>query len=319
VSSEGEQTASLAQTIKVGSYFGLWYALNIGYNIYNKKALNSMALPWIVGTSQMVLGMFIFFPLWLLGIIKTPKVPNEGIKKLLPVGVMHMFGHMFGVISFGAGAISFTHIVKASEPLFTSAMSAIFFQQYFALPVYLTLVPVCAGVALASMHELTFSWLSFSTAMGSNIACALRGVFAKSSMKGGSVGENMDALNLYNVLTIISAILLIPLAAIIEGPTVKSVWKAAVAKGVDPKTWMIQSALSGVYYYLYNAVAFLALESVHPITHAVGNTIKRVVIIITSMIVFKTAMTPLGTAGSAVAIGGVLLYSLAKNYFEKKK
>jgi solute carrier family 35 protein E1 len=58
------------------------------------------------------------------------------------------------------------------------------------------------------------------------------------------------------------------------------------------------------------------LDQVAPVTHALGNTIKRVVIILTSVIVFGTTMTTQGAIGSAIAIGGVLLYSLAKNKFK---
>jgi solute carrier family 35 protein E1 len=38
---------------------------------------------------------------------------------------------------------------------------------------------------------------------------------------------------------------------------------------------------------------------------------KRVVIIITAIVVFGTPVTPLGVAGSSIAILGTLLYSLA--------
>jgi Triose-phosphate Transporter family len=40
--------------------------------------------------------------------------------------------------------------------------------------VYVTLLPIVAGVAIASMTELTFSWVSFLNAMGSNTAFSLR-------------------------------------------------------------------------------------------------------------------------------------------------
>ena len=56
----------------------------------------------------------------------------------------------------------------------------------------------------------------------------------------------------------------------------------------------------------------LALNNVHPVTHAVANTIKRVVILLACVIFFQTPMTPLCTAGSAIAILGGYLYSLAK-------
>jgi solute carrier family 35 protein E1 len=56
----------------------------------------------------------------------------------------------------------------------------------------------------------------------------------------------------------------------------------------------------------------LALSSVHPVTHAVANTVKRIAVILISLLVFRNPLTLSGAAGSAVAIGGVLLYSLAK-------
>ena len=71
----------------------------------------------------------------------------------------------------------------------------------------------------------------------------------------------------------------------------------------------------GLSFYTYNEVAFYTLDAVHPITHAVGNTIKRVVIIIASVIAFNTPISRLGVIGSSIAITGTLLYSLAKNKY----
>jgi solute carrier family 35, member E1 len=59
-------------------------------------------------------------------------------------------------------------------------------------------------------------------------------------------------------------------------------------------------------------VAFLALDAVHPVTHAVGNTLKRVFVIVSSVVLFKTPVTNQGIIGSAIAIIGVLIYSLVK-------
>lgn len=61
---------------------------------------------------------------------------------------------------------------------------------------------------------------------------------------------------------------------------------------------------------------YLALESVHPTTLAVGNTMKRVFIVVASLIVFKTPISKLGMVGSAIAVGGVLVYSLTKQHYD---
>jgi solute carrier family 35 protein E1 len=62
-----------------------------------------------------------------------------------------------------------------------------------------------------------------------------------------------------------------------------------------------------------------SFSQVNPVTHAVGNTIKRVVIIVASVIAFKTPMSKGSIIGSSVAIAGTLLYSLAMNASKSKK
>jgi hypothetical protein len=60
-------------------------------------------------------------------------------------------------------------------------------------------------------------------------------------------------------------------------------------------------------------------QQVNPVTHAVGNTIKRVVIIVASVIAFKTPMSTGSIIGSSIAIAGTLMYSLAMNGAKEKK
>merc|ERR1719410_3262051 len=150
--------------------------------------------------------------------------------------------------------------------------------------------------------------------MGSNLGSASRAVYSKKVMKG-DIGENMDSANVYAVLTIMATFMLIPIAFAIEGPS--AMLKGfQVAKAKGGMQFLMSMLYSGFFYYMYNEVAFLALGKLDPVSHAVSNTMKRVVIIITSVIVFRTAVTPLGVAGSGIAIAGTLLYSLAKNKFK---
>ncbi|CAM9809152.1 unnamed protein product [Chrysoparadoxa australica] len=251
------------------------------------------------------------------GLRKAPKLTGENIKNLSPIAFCHMMSHVCAVIGLGAGAVSFVHVVKALEPLFTALMSAIFVGQILPLPVYAALLPVIGGVVLASLKERNFSWVAFGGAMGSNLAAASRGVLAKTSMDK-PMGENMSAANLYGVLTILATIGLAPVAAIAEGAKFTSLWDDAIKAGVTGNEILKGSVLSGLFFYLYNEVAFLALSQVHPVTHAVGNTFKRVFVIVASVFVFKTEMTPLAITGSAIAILGVLVYSLVREHYANK-
>ena len=63
---------------------------------------------------------------------------------------------------------------------------------------------------------------------------------------------------------------------------------------------------------LNNEVMYMCLARVNPVTLAVGNTVKRVVIIAAAMVVLGEAMEPVAMIGTTVAIAGVLLYSILK-------
>ena len=88
---------------------------------------------------------------------------------------------------------------------------------------------------------------------------------------------------------------------------------AAISKGVSPNDLLFRIAGSGLAFYLYNEVSMYTLDSVHPITHAVGNTIKRVILILYSVLRFGSTLNLQGKLGSAIAIAGVFAYSVAKS------
>eukprot|EP00415_Alexandrium_ostenfeldii_P004240 UN4240 len=75
---------------------------------------------------------------------------------------------------------------------------------------------------------------------------------------------------------------------------------------------------SGFHFFMYQMSSFWVLSCVQPITHSVLNTLKRVVIIIVSILVFRNPVTAQSAAGTGIAIAGVLIYSLTKSYFSKK-
>jgi len=317
---EPEKKSALMDTLQTGTYFALWYFFNIGYNIYNKQALNVLDFPWTVATIQMATGIAYFAPLWVLGIRKAPKLSTDDLKTLFPIALCHTGVHVGAVIALGAGAVSFAHIVKASEPVVTCVLNAIFLGQILSPTVYATLLPIIGGVGIASMKELSFTWLALGSAMLSNVSSSARGVLSKKTMSGKKIGENLDAQNLYAVLTAMSTVILIPMMLAMEGTSFFGAFKKLVASGdFTNKSLITLLALGGATYYAYNEVAFLALGKVNPVTHAVGNTIKRVVIIVASVIAFKTPMSTGSIIGSSIAILGTLLYSLAMNAEKGKK
>mmetsp|Transcript_24910 Transcript_24910/g.54331 ORF Transcript_24910/g.54331 Transcript_24910/m.54331 type:complete len:395 (+) Transcript_24910:156-1340(+) len=317
---EDKSASGAKDAIITGGYFALWYLFNIGYNIYNKQALNVLDYPWTIATIQMAVGIPYFVALWALGIRKAPKLSMSDLKTLFPVALCHTGVHVGAVIALGAGAVSFAHIVKASEPVVTCLLNFVLLGEVLPTKVYMTLLPIIGGVGIASMKELSFTWLALAAAMLSNVSSSARGVLSKKTMSGKQIGENLDAPNLYSVLTAMSTVILIPLMLAMEGTGFFGAFSKVVESGeYTKKSLSTLLALSGATYYAYNEVAFQALGRVNPVTHAVGNTIKRVVIIVASVIAFKTPMSTGSIIGSSIAIAGTLMYSLAMNGAKKKK
>jgi hypothetical protein len=62
-------------------------------------------------------------------------------------------------------------------------------------------------------------------------------------------------------------------------------------------------------------------QGISPVTFSVGNTMKRVAVVVSSVMFFRNPVAPLNWAGSFIAIAGTYLYSLAtdKAAAEKKK
>lgn len=330
-------------------YLSLWYFLSAVYNIYNKKALNCLALPWFVATVQMGTGLSLFIPLWF---FKLRELPASNFSELLEVAgfmksvaLYQTLTHVSGVIALSSGVVSFTQVVKASEPVFTAGISAIFLREYLPWQVYMTLIPVCIGVAIASTSELSFSWYCLAAGIVANIFGAARGVFGKTQMCGEtSCLEQLSPENYYAILTILSFIMLIPVTAFLEGKQISAVLRSSmhyikkffsshefISSNVVKHSLsesltsqmrfqgLLYSLGSGVLFYLYNEVSFRTLNKVHPVTHAVSNTVKRVVIILSSVMAFNNKMTSAGIFGTCLAISGVFLYSISQDMYKPRK
>eukprot|EP00930_Biecheleria_cincta_P005458 TRINITY_DN10638_c0_g1_i1.p1 TRINITY_DN10638_c0_g1~~TRINITY_DN10638_c0_g1_i1.p1 ORF type:complete len:458 (+),score=96.32 TRINITY_DN10638_c0_g1_i1:79-1374(+) len=319
---EPAKEKTLWDKVKLPVYACLWYFFNVQYNITNKRLLNTIAAPWAISWIQLAAGIPIALLMWSTGFVQKPKVTKDDILKLAPVGAAFAGGQVATVASLGAVAVSFTHVVKALEPAVNAIASALILGQVFHPMVYASLAPVFLGVALASSSELSFTMFGFLTAMASNFFFVTRNVLATKFGSTGDMGEDKTTrkTNQLAVLTFVAAVVLFPIALVLPGGLLSfsGACKAAISNGTPASAIAYMTAASGFHFFMYQLSSFWVLSCVPPITHSVLNTLKRVVIIIVSIIVFRTPVTAQSAAGTATAIGGVLLYSLTKAHYAKK-
>jgi len=304
---EQEGKAEAAQKLKIGVYFATWWALNVVFNIYNKKVLNAFPYPWLTSTLSLACGSLMMLVSWFTRIAEAPKTDFDFWKALFPVAVAHTIGHVAATVSMSKVAVSFTHIIKSGEPAFSVLVSRFLLGESFPTQVYLSLLPIIGGCALAAVTELNFNMIGFMGAMISNLAFVFRNIFSKKGMKGKSV----SGMNYYACLSMLSLLILTPFAIAVEGPQMWAAgWQTAVSQIGPNFIWWV--AAQSVFYHLYNQVSYMSLDQISPLTFSIGNTMKRISVIVSSIIIFRTPVQPINALGAAIAVAGTFIYSQAK-------
>ncbi|XP_028772282.1 phosphoenolpyruvate/phosphate translocator 2, chloroplastic [Neltuma alba] len=310
-SHEPSKPNTLIRTLQLGAMFGVWYVLNIYFNVYNKQVLKVYPFPATVTAFQFGYTALMITLIWTFNLYPKPKISRAQLVAIFPLAVAHTVGNLLTNISFGKVAVSFTHTIKALEPLFTVVLSSLFLGEQPTFRVVSSLVPIVGGVALASMTEVSFNWIGFGSAMASNLINQSRNVLSKKLMVNEE--ESLDNINLYSVISIISFILAIPFAISMEGfKFTPSFLQSAASQGLNIRELCVKLVLAGFCFHAYQQVSYGILQMVSPVTHSVGNCVKRVVVIASSIIFFQTPVSLANTIGTAVALGGVFFYSRTK-------
>ncbi|XWS64980.1 hypothetical protein CRYUN_Cryun05aG0051100 [Craigia yunnanensis] len=292
---EGEAEAvevaakSKAKTLQLALVFGFWYFQNVVFNIYNKKALNVFPFPWLLASFQLFAGSVWMFVLWSLKLQPCPKITKPFIVALLGPALFHTIGHISACVSFSKVAVSFTHVIKSSEPVFSVIFSS-FLRDTYPLKVWLSIVPIVLGCSLAAITEVSFNFEGLWGASISNVGFVLRNIYSNRSLQNF---KEVNGLNLHGSISIISLLYLFPVAVIVEG----SQWVQGYHKAIETV------GKASTFYQ--------ALDEISPLTFSVGNTMKRIVVIVSTLLVFRNPVQPLNALGSGIAILGTFLYSQA--------
>ncbi|KAK3121542.1 hypothetical protein QOZ80_8BG0655780 [Eleusine coracana subsp. coracana] len=312
-----EEGGGFMQTLQLGVGFALWYLFNIYFNIYNKQVLKVFPYPINITEIQFAVGSVVAVFMWITGILKRPKISGSQLLAILPLAMVHTLGNLFTNMSLGKVAVSFTHTIKAMEPFFSVLLSAIFLGEMPTVWVVSSLVPIVGGVALASLTEASFNWAGFWSAMASNVTFQSRNVLSKKLMVKKEGEESLDNINLFSIITVMSFFLLAPVTFLTEG--VKLTPTYLQSAGLNVQQVLTRSLIAGLCFHAYQQVSYMILSKVSPVTHSVGNCVKRVVVIVTSVLFFKTPVSPINSLGTGIALAGVFLYSQLKRIKPKPK
>ena len=241
------------------------------------------------------------------------------LRALLPVTALHLVGHVAGCASYNFSSISFMQIVKAAEPVVSVLTLTLLYGQRFSTGIWLSLIPIVAGVAVVSATEVNFAVAGFLAAMASNVAFVVRNILSKQAQS--DIG--LQGINLYAWMSILGTARLLPVSLAVAGGSAVEAIRSASARfatsGAVPFLWFGSGTgfipfllTGGLFYHLYNQTSYMALTGISPLTYSICNTVKRVVVILAGIAVFRNPVPPINAFASAVAIAGTWFYAQAE-------
>ena len=290
----------------------VWYTAASLSISTSKIILSAFSFPFTLCTCQFLLGGIISatvrqcLPSHQKSLDKQQQEPP--FLWIILISFSYTLGFVFTNIAFSLVHVSFAETIKAAEPISSVLIGFLILNENNNWQTYASLLPICAGISISCRGEHQFQWLGFLFALLSNFCFSYRAVLSKHLFKIYSF--QMDEITLFVNISFIGLTLLIPLWAYLEGMQVIQLIMMQSQIG-----WYIVPlyCFNGLAYATYNIMSILVLSRTDLVTHAVLNAFRRVFIIVTTSIYFKTHLSNLNIIGVFIAIAGVVCFAIAKS------
>ncbi|KAK7396223.1 hypothetical protein VNO78_17075 [Psophocarpus tetragonolobus] len=291
----------------------LWYSSNIGVILLNKYLLSNYGFKFPIFLTMC--HMSACAVLSYVSIVFFKVVPQQMIKsrsqfmKIATLSLVFCASVVGGNISLRYLAVSFNQAVGATTPFFTAVFAYLATLKREAWVTYAALVPVVAGVVIASGGEPGFHLFGFIMCLSATAARAFKSVLQGILLS--SEGEKLNSMNLLLYMSPIAVLVLLPAALIME-PNVVDV-TLTLAK--DHKSMWLLLMLNSVTAYAANLTNFLVTKHTSALTLQVLGNAKGAVAVVISILLFRNPVTVLGMGGYTITVMGVAAYGETKRRF----
>lgn len=312
--SSSSSSPSRRKALFISSLIILWYSSNIGVILLNKFLLSNygFSFPIFLTMCHMSACAILSY----VSIVFLKIAPLQALKsraqfvKIATLSIVFCASVVGGNISLRYLPVSFNQAVGATTPFFTAVFAYLMTLKREAWVTYVALVPVVAGVVIASGGEPSFHLFGFIMCISATAARAFKSVLQGVLLS--SEGEKLNSMNLLLYMSPIAVLVLLPAALIME----PNVLDATISLGKEHKFMWMLLLVNSAMAYSANLSNFLVTKHTSPLTLQVLGNAKGAVAVVISILIFQNPVTVVGISGYTITVLGVVAYGETKRRFK---
>ncbi|XP_062181345.1 probable sugar phosphate/phosphate translocator At3g11320 [Phragmites australis] len=287
-----------------------WYASNIGVLLLNKYLLSvyGFRFPVFLTACHMSACALLSCLAHAASARRAAPPPSSRgqLVRVAVLGAVFCASVVAGNVSLRYLPVSFNQAVGATTPFFTAVLAYAVAARTEACATYAALLPVVAGVVIATGGEPSFHLFGFIMCVGATAGRALKTVLQGILLS--SEEEKLNSMDLLRYMAPVAVILLVPATLIMER---EALGVAAALAREDPSFIWILLCNSSLAYFV-NLTNFLVTKHTSPLTLQVLGNAKGAVAVVVSILIFRNPVTFVGMLGYGITVAGVVLYGEAK-------
>ncbi|PFH59309.1 hypothetical protein XA68_12572 [Ophiocordyceps unilateralis] len=238
---------------------------------------------------------------------KLPMTPRLYLRTICPIGLFYSGSLVCSNLVYLYLSVAFIQMLKSAAPVAVLFASWAWRVSDPNLAALINVLVIVAGVALASFGEIQFSLIGFLYQIGGIIFEAIRIVMIQVMLSGQ--GLNMDPLvGLYYYAPVCAGMNML-VALFTEIPRFK--WDDLANVG------LFMLLLNALIAFMLNIASVFLIGKTSGLVMTLSGIFKNILLIVVSVIIWRTEITPLQGVGYTIALAGLLYYSLGYDQLAK--
>ncbi|MCJ1478779.1 UAA transporter [Lambiella insularis] len=294
-------------------YLACYFLFNLGLTLFNKAIMNEFPYPYLMTAHHA-------FTAW----IGTSVLLSRGYFTLSQVGGSKVKLHGFSLLytiniaisnaSLAMVTVPFHQVVRATSPAFTILIYREVYGGIYTKEIYLSLIPVIAGVGLATYGDYYATTGGFLlTILGAFLASA-KTVATNRLQTAGLHLSSLELLHRMSFLAFPQALAMSIVAGEINIVSEKLGIQAHIGTtsidvvGSGLKIGLIL-LVNGAMAFGLNVISFMSNKKVGALTMTVAGNVKQIIAVVLSVVFWNLKISTLNAIGIALTLAGGLLYA----------